>query len=93
MRCACGALACVGWALFVLYGLRPSDWTRLLVVSFYGAILGAIALSIAGAVTGVRDRTLPGLWRAVAIAVGIMIPLSIVGFAAIIMRSMSVYGY
>ena len=89
MRCIYGALACVGWALLVLYGMRPSDWTGVIVFSFYGSIVGAVALSLVGAVAAARDPDLPGWIRWLAVAAGITIPLSVILFAAVLIHALS----
>ena len=81
--------ACVGWALLVLYGMRPSDWTGVIVFSFYGSIVGAVALSLVGAVAAARDPDLPGWIRWLAVAAGITIPLSVILFAAVLIHALS----
>jgi hypothetical protein len=60
-----------------------------IVFSFYGSILGAVALSLAGVVVASRDRVLPGTQRALAIAAGIIIPLSVLLFAALLVQALS----
>ena len=89
MRCIYGALACVGWALLVLYGMRPSDWTGVIVFSFYGSIVGAIVLPLVGAIAAARNRGLPGWMRRLAVAAGITIPLSVILFAAVLIHALS----
>ena len=89
MRCIYGALACVGWALLVLYWMRPSDWTGAIVFSFYGSIVGAVVLSLVGAVAATRDRALPGWIRGLAVAAGITIPLSVILFAVVLIDALS----
>lgn len=89
MKLIYGALACVAWVLFVLFVRGPSDWSELLGVTFYGAVLLGPVLGIVGGVMAIKDRTLETWKRVVAIGVGIVLPVSAVVLMILIALALS----
>ena len=85
IKCVCGALACVGWVVFVV-AFTHGDFTRppgdgFWVVTFYGSLVAAPLLAIAGGVIALSSREEMKLWKRFAvIGVGFAIPAVAVWF-------------
>ena len=78
MRCLGAAACCVGWVLFVVYGVGLDTTSDIIRSSFYLAILGALVLPPTAGVLAIADRGL-GRWKRVAaITVGIVVPAAAV---------------
>jgi hypothetical protein len=84
-----GALGCLAWVLFVLLVRGADDWSDLLGVTFYGAVVVGPILGILGGVAAVYDRSLATWKRVVAIVVGVVLPVLAVALIVLIVVALS----
>lgn len=89
IKCACGALACVAWALFVLFVRGPSDWSDFWTFTFYGSLLAAPVLALAGAILALSNRRMSLGKRLAVIGIGIAIPTAVVLFIWALLNALS----
>ncbi len=71
LKCTYGALVCAIWLIVVVGVHAGNDWTGLLGIQFYVALIAGVVLALTGAAMAVFDGQLAPWERRFAIFVGL----------------------